>query len=137
MPHFPHRAVLQEHFDNVEAQLHRRVLESAQVIERGAREPPAPLFVHRRRRPPPFLGGARLHFNEYQTIPVAEDEVNLAPLVRAADQAQIGLGMLKHLQQGAATLGDAFRNAQADAAAQNADPDALNSFILIGDPAGR
>src|ERR1035437_2425288 len=77
--HFPDRAVLQEHLHNVEANLHGRVLQQAQVIERGSRKPLAPLLVHRRGGAHPFLGRAGLDFDEHEAVPVAEDQVDLAP----------------------------------------------------------
>src|ERR1035437_5752168 len=79
VPHLPHRAVLQEHLHNVEAQLHGRVAQQAQVIERGPGKPASSLRVDRRGRTRPFLRGARLDFDKHQAVPVTEDEVNLAP----------------------------------------------------------
>src|ERR1039458_5915327 len=36
VPHFPHLAVVQEHLDDIEANLHGRVAQQAQVVQGGA-----------------------------------------------------------------------------------------------------
>src|ERR1035437_6879498 len=79
VPYLPHRAVLQEHLHNVEAKLHERIVQQAQVIERGPGESPPPLRIHRRRRTDPLLRRARLHLDKHQAVHVSEDEVDLAP----------------------------------------------------------
>ena len=85
MAHFAHPAVLQEHFHNVEADLYLWVLQQAQVIQRGPREPPSPLLIHRCGWPRPFLGGASLDLDEHEAVVIAEDKVYLA-----AWRAEIG-----------------------------------------------
>ena len=78
MADFVHAAVLEQHFHNVEADLHGWVLQPVQVVERGTREPLAPFPVHRRRRPRPLLRRAGLDLNKHKAILVSADEVNLA-----------------------------------------------------------
>ena len=78
MPHLVHPAVPQEHLHHVESGFDGWVLEPAQVIQRGPRQEPALAQVHRRRRTHPLLGRPGLDFGEYQAIPVAKDQIDLA-----------------------------------------------------------
>jgi len=78
MTHLTHGAVVEDDFHDVESDFDRRILEQAQVIERGSGEALAPLLVHRRRRARPLLRGTRLDFNEDEAVVVSEDEVDFA-----------------------------------------------------------
>jgi len=56
MPDFMYFAVGQEHLDDVESDLHRRIFQQPQIIQRGLRKQPPLARVDRRRRTRPILG---------------------------------------------------------------------------------
>jgi len=60
MTELPDRSVFQEHLDNVETQLHLRILQQPQIIQGRACEPPASLLIDRRGGSDPFFRRASL-----------------------------------------------------------------------------
>lgn len=78
MPHFANLPLAQQHFDNVKTHLHWMQRQHAQVIECCFGEQSAFATIHGRRRTRPIFRGARLDFDEYETIPVAKDEIDFS-----------------------------------------------------------
>ena len=60
MPHLAHFPITQQDFHDVETNLHLRMLQELQVIERGLRKQPAFARVHRGGGARPVFGGTRL-----------------------------------------------------------------------------
>src|ERR1043166_3307901 len=80
MPHLAHCAVLQQNFDDVEADLHLRLLEPPEIIERALGKQPAFARVHGGGWADPLFGGTGFDLDEYQAIGVAEHEVDFAAI---------------------------------------------------------
>lgn len=77
VPDLVHLPVEQQHLDNIKTEFHRRMSDQLQIVERRLRKQPSLAGVHRRRRTGPRLGRSRLHFDEDQTVALAEDEIDL------------------------------------------------------------
>ena len=80
MPHLPYRAFLQKHFHNIETQLHLRILQQMQIIQRRARESSSSFFIHSRGWAHPFFGRARFDFHKHKAIAVAKNQIHLPAL---------------------------------------------------------
>ena len=79
VPDLAHRAAAQQHFDDVEAQLHAGLFEQLEIIERGLRKKTAFVGVHGGGRTRPFLGRTRFDLHEHEAIAVPKDEIDFAP----------------------------------------------------------
>ncbi len=80
MPDFPNLALAQQHFDDVETNLHFRILQPAQIIQGGLRKQPAFARIHGRSGADPIFGRAGFHFHEHQTIRVTKNEIHFAAI---------------------------------------------------------
>ena len=80
MTDFVDRTVFEENLDDVEAELHARVFQQAQVIERGAGKPLPSFPVHRGRGPHPLFRGTRFDFDKHQAILIPKDQIHLSPI---------------------------------------------------------
>ena len=78
VPDLAHRAVAQQHFDNVEPHLNAGLFEKLEVIERGLREAAAFTGVYSGGRTRPFLGRTGFDFHKHQAIGIAKDEVDFS-----------------------------------------------------------
>lgn len=78
VPELADLLAVQEHLDDVEADLDGRLPEPAQVIERRAGEAAAAFGVDCSGRAAPVFGGAGFDFDEDEAVGVAEDQVDLA-----------------------------------------------------------
>src|SRR5437868_3331375 len=76
MPNLTDGAVLEQDFNDVEADFDSRIFEQAQVIERSLGKQPLFRGIDRGGRTIPILGRTRFDFDENQAILVAENEVD-------------------------------------------------------------
>ena len=85
MPDLAHRAVEQQHLDDVETKLGLRVAEPPQVLLRRLAKQSALALIHRSGGARPAALCPRLHLDEHQAVTVPKHEVDLAAL-----RAEIG-----------------------------------------------
>jgi hypothetical protein len=80
MADFADGALFEQDFDDVEPNLHRRVAQQAEVIQGGLAKQSPFAGVDGRSRARPVFGGARLHFDEHETIVMAKDQINFTSI---------------------------------------------------------
>ena len=78
-------AGFQQYLDNIEPDLYLRILEQPQVVQRSARQPAAPLGLHRGGRARPIFRGARFDFDKRQAILIPKDQIHFS-----AFRAEVG-----------------------------------------------
>src|SRR6185437_7586267 len=78
MADLAHRAIAQQYFHDVEADLHGRVMKQPDVIQRRPRQTPALVCIHGGGGSGPVFGGTRLDLDENKAIAVAKDQINFA-----------------------------------------------------------
>lgn len=68
----------EQDLDDIEPELDGGVFETADVVQRGQRQKASLARVHGCGRSGPGLGGPRFDLDEYEAVPVAADDVDLA-----------------------------------------------------------
>ncbi len=78
MAHLANRSIVQEDFDDVEADFHFGMLNGAQVIERGVGHALASFPINGSGRAHPIFRRAGFHFNKYQAVVFPKDEIQFS-----------------------------------------------------------
>ena len=78
MAHFMDHAGLQQHLDDIEPDFYLWILEQPQVVQSSARQPTAPLSLHRGGRARPIFRGTRFDFDKHQAILIPKDQIHFS-----------------------------------------------------------